>query len=453
MISLFNTLSKKKEIFKPLDEKKIKMYVCGMTVYDHCHLGHARVLIVFDLIYRWFLDSGYDVIYVRNITDIDDKIIAKSIENDCDYKQITKTFIDSMNLDSQKLNILPPSSQPKATDFILEMINMITKLISEGYAYSGVNGDIFFDISKFDDYCKLSKKKLDELESGIRVGLDKNKKNSNDFVLWKLSKPNEPFWESPWGNGRPGWHIECSAMSSKFLGKTFDLHGGGQDLIFPHHENEIAQSESCHGQVMANYWVHNGFVNVDNEKMSKSLGNFFTLKEILKKYSGDVVRFFILKSHYRSPLNYSDKNLDDAEMGLKKIHLGLRKYSCSVINIDWDKDYLIPFKKALDDDFNSPKALAVIFDLINKLNKVNDQTLASEIYSLLNKIGLMSEGSGNLIQDSSNVDENKIEKIINDRLLAKKQKDYIKADELRRDAESLGVILEDTKDGTIWRNK
>ena len=453
MIKIFNTLTSKKENFKPITEKHVKMYVCGMTVYDDCHVGHARVLIVFDLIYRWFLNSGYDVTYVRNITDIDDKIIKKSNDEGCHFKELTERYIESMQEDSKVLNIIPPTFQPKATEAISSMIKMISILVEKSFAYVGNNGDVFFEISKFNNYGKLSKKNIDDLNAGSRVKVDDNKKSFGDFVLWKLSKDDEPSWDSPWGKGRPGWHIECSAMSSDILGSSFDIHGGGQDLIFPHHENEIAQSESCHDHKMANYWIHNGFVNVDDEKMSKSLGNFFTLKNVLKNYSGEIIRFFVYKSHYRSPLNYSDQNLNDAKAAVEKIYLALRPYKCIQVDLDWSKPSLNNIKDALDDDFNSPKAISIIFELISELNKSSNENLANEIYSVLKVIGLMAIPQEEFFIKSSKIDQDHIEKLVEKRMQAKKQKDYQKADELRNEIDSLGVILEDTPDGTVWRIK
>ena len=453
MIKIFNTLTSKKENFKPITEKHVKMYVCGMTVYDDCHVGHARVLIVFDLIYRWFLNSGYDVTYVRNITDIDDKIIKKSNDEGCHFKELTARYIESMQEDSKVLNIIPPTFQPKATEAISSMIKMISILVEKSFAYVGNNGDVFFEISKFNNYGKLSKKNIDDLNAGSRVKVDDNKKSFGDFVLWKLSKDDEPYWDSPWGKGRPGWHIECSAMSSDILGSSFDIHGGGQDLIFPHHENEIAQSESCHDHKMANYWIHNGFVNVDDEKMSKSLGNFFTLKNVLKNYSGEIIRFFVYKSHYRSPLNYSDQNLNDAKAAVEKIYLALRPYKCIQVDLDWSKPSLNNIKDALDDDFNSPKAISIIFELISELNKSSNENLANDIYSVLKAIGLMAIPQEEFFIKSSKIDQDHIEKLVEKRMQAKKQKDYQKADELRNEIDSLGVILEDTPDGTVWRIK
>ena len=453
MIKIFNSYTGKKEIFHSIVPKQVSMYVCGMTVYDDCHVGHARVMIIFDLIYRWLMESGYSVTYIRNITDIDDKILNKANKSQCHFSEITAKYIQSMVDDAVELNILDPSHQPKATESIDEMIEMIKDLESKGVAYVGDNGDVFFDISKFPDYGNLSKKNLDDLNAGSRVELDQNKKNPFDFVLWKKTKNNEPCWPSPWGDGRPGWHIECSAMSTKYLGKSFDIHGGGQDLIFPHHENEIAQSESCHEQKMANYWIHNGFVKVDDEKMSKSLGNFFTLKTVLKDYNGEILRFFILRSHYRSPLNYSNKNLEDAESAIKKIYIALRNYPCKEVELDWDKPYLAEFRNAMDDDFNSPKAIAIIFELLNTLNKKIDNLLANEIFTLLKKIGLMSIASDKFLMDSLEIDATLVEQLIDDRNQAKINKDYQTADQIRKQIESYGALLEDTPQGTVWRKK
>ncbi len=453
MIKIFNSYTGKKEIFHSIVPKQVSMYVCGMTVYDDCHVGHARVMIIFDLIYRWLMESGYSVTYIRNITDIDDKILNKANKSQCHFSEITAKYIQSMVDDAVELNILDPSHQPKATESIDEMIEMIKDLESKRVAYVGDNGDVFFDISKFPDYGNLSKKNLDDLNAGSRVELDQNKKNPFDFVLWKKTKNNEPCWPSPWGDGRPGWHIECSAMSTKYLGKSFDIHGGGQDLIFPHHENEIAQSESCHEQKMANYWIHNGFVKVDDEKMSKSLGNFFTLKTVLKDYNGEILRFFILRSHYRSPLNYSNKNLEDAKSAIKKIYIALRNYSCKEVKLDWDKPYLAEFRNAMDDDFNSPKAIAIIFELLNTLNKKIDNLLANEIFTLLKKMGLMSIASDKFLMDSLEIDVTLVEQLIDDRNQAKINKDYQIADQIRKQIESYGVLLEDTPQGTVWRKK
>ena len=456
MIKLFNSLSKKKEIFKAIEPGKVKMYVCGMTVYDFCHLGHARVLIVFDLINRWFKVSGYDVIYVRNITDIDDKIIARAAEQGIPFGDLTQKFIDEMNTDAHTLGVISPDIEPRATESIGAMIAMIQTLLEKNFAYIGANNDVFYAVTKFDGYGKLSGKSLEDLRAGNRVEVDKFKKNSFDFVLWKSAKPGEPSWDSPWGKGRPGWHIECSAMSNKFLGKNFDIHGGGQDLQFPHHENEIAQSEAYNDCQMTNYWLHNGFVRVDDEKMSKSLGNFFTIREILKHYDPEVVRFFVLKAQYRSPLNYSDHHLEDAKQGLTRLYLAIRE-SNSIIDqkIDWKNSFACQFKDALDDDFNTPEAISVLFSLANAVNKNRqneEQTLLIQLANILGILEMEPEVflRGNIEADDKNVD---IDQLINDRLEAKKNKDYQKADEIRIFLEGRDILLEDTPNGTIWRKK
>ena len=456
MIKLFNSLSKKKEIFKAIEPGKVKMYVCGMTVYDFCHLGHARVLIVFDLINRWFKVSGYDVIYVRNITDIDDKIIARAAEQGIPFGDLTQKFIDEMNTDAHTLGVISPDIEPRATESIGAMIAMIQTLLEKNFAYIGANNDVFYAVTKFDGYGKLSGKSLEDLRAGNRVEVDKFKKNSFDFVLWKSAKPGEPSWDSPWGKGRPGWHIECSAMSNKFLGKNFDIHGGGQDLQFPHHENEIAQSEASNDCQMANYWLHNGFVRVDDEKMSKSLGNSFTIREILKHYDPEVVRFFVLKAQYRSPLNYSDHHLEDAKQGLTRLYLAIRE-SNSIIDqkIDWKNSFACQFKDALDDDFNTPEAISVLFSLANAVNKNRQNEEQALLIQLANILGILEMEPevflrGNIEADDKNVD---IDQLINDRLEAKKNKDYQKADEIRIFLEGRDILLEDTPNGTIWRKK
>jgi cysteinyl-tRNA synthetase len=353
------------------------MYVCGMTVYDFCHLGHARVMVVFDMVSRWLRASGYDVTYVRNITDIDDKIIKRAADNNETIAQLTQRFIDAMDEDSAKLGVIRPDIEPKATEFVGGMLSMIQALVDKGFAYPAANGDVFYAVNNFPGYGKLSGKSLEDLRAGERVEVDSFKRDPMDFVLWKAAKPGEPSWDSPWGKGRPGWHIECSAMSAHHLGQHFDIHGGGQDLQFPHHENEIAQSEAAHSHdgkpcQMVNYWMHNGFVRVDDEKMSKSLGNFFTIRTVLEKYDAEVVRFFILRAHYRSPLNYSDQHLDDAKSALTRLYTALRGANAEVATIDWQQPQAARFKLAMDDDFNTPEAIAVLFDLANEANKTKD---------------------------------------------------------------------------------
>ncbi len=455
MIKIYNTLSKQKEEFKPLKQGEVKMYVCGMTVYDLCHLGHARVLVIFDLIHRWFKENNYAVTYVRNITDIDDKIINKSVEQKITFNELTEHYIDEMNIDIQALNVLNPSHEPKATEHISSMITMIQTLVDKGFAYQAENKDVYYAVDKFADYGKLSGKSLKDLQAGNRVDIDKNKRNVFDFVLWKSAKKNEPAWQSPWGKGRPGWHIECSAMSNKILGHHFDIHGGGQDLQFPHHENEIAQSEATNDCQMANYWIHNGFVKVDNEKMSKSLGNFFTIRSILELYDGEVVRFFILKAHYRSPLNYSDQHLDDARQGLTRLYLTIRDITKSANSvIDWNNSYAKKFKAALDDDFNSAEALSVLFDLSNEINKKNSDTLKVLLINLANILGLLYQNPENFLQGKDGlISDSDINTMIKKRNDAKQDRNYNEADAIREQLLSQGIILEDTEKGTIWRKK
>jgi len=453
MLSVYNTLNNKKEIFKSIEPDKVKMYVCGMTVYDFCHIGHARVLIVFDMITRWLRESGYEVHYVRNITDIDDKIIKKAFDENVDYSVITENFIKEMNYDAAQLGVISPSLEPKATDHIDEMIEMIEGLINKGFAYKAENNDVFYAVSKFKDYGKLSGKSLKDLIAGSRVEVDKFKDDNNDFVLWKSAKANEPYWESPWGNGRPGWHIECSTMSNKLLGKNFDIHGGGQDLQFPHHENEIAQSEAVNDCQMANYWIHNGFVKIDDEKMSKSLGNFFTIRSVLEKYQPEVVRFFILKAHYRSPLNFSQKNLAEAKQALTKLYLSVRNFKLDKeFKINWNSKFANDFKKALDDDFNTAEAIAILFELALKVNKNQNIEDINLLIKLGNVLGILSQDAEVFLKDNVNKGID-VEKIIRQRDEAKVSKDYVTADKLRDDLLENDILIEDTPTGTVWRKK
>ena len=457
MLSIYNTLNNKKEIFKSIEPYKVKIYVCGMTVYDFCHIGHARVLIVFDMITRWFKESGYEVKYVRNITDIDDKIIKKANDENVDYSSITDKFIKEMDYDANQLGVIRPTLEPKATDYIEEMIKMIEKLISKGFAYYAENGDVFYAVSKFNDYGKLSGKSLEDLIAGSRVDLDKFKQYDNDFVLWKSAKPNEPSWDSPWGKGRPGWHIECSTMSNKILGKNFDIHGGGQDLQFPHHENEIAQSEAVNDCQMANYWIHNGFVKIDDEKMSKSLGNFFTIRSVLESYQPEVIRFFILKAHYRSPLNFSKKNLEESKQALTKLYLSIRNFKKDkAFHINWDLKFPSSFKKSLDDDFNTPEAIALLFELALKVNKDKNVEDANLLIKLGNILGILSHNAETFLKNDINNDidiDIDIEGVIKKRNEAKASKDYKTADELREYLLENNILIEDTPTGTVWRKK
>ena len=472
MLKIYNTLTRDKQTFTPIEPNKVRMYVCGMTVYDFCHLGHARVMVVFDMVTRWFRASSYEVTYVRNITDIDDKIIKRANENKETIGDLTQRFITAMDEDSARLGIIRPSIEPRATAHIDGMITMIAALIEKGHAYVAANGDVFYSVRSFNDYGKLSGKSLEDLRAGERVEIDTFKKDPMDFVLWKSVKPNEPNWDSPWGKGRPGWHIECSVMSAEHLGAHFDIHGGGQDLQFPHHENEIAQSEATHNCQMANYWMHNGFVRVDDEKMSKSLGNFFTIREVLKKYDAEVVRFFILRAHYRSPLNYSDQHLDDAKSSLRRLYtsLALSGFEVNESVIDWAHPQAVRFKAAMDDDFNTPEAVAVLFDLANELNKTKSKEAASLLKSLAKIMGLLERepsaylqgaivGDGNVRTNNDVVvasgevgyTETNINTLISNRLDAKKTKNFSEADAIRKRLADAGIILEDTPQGTTWR--
>ena len=479
MLKIYNSLSRDKQTFTPIEPGIVRMYVCGMTVYDYCHLGHARVMVVFDMISRWLRESQYDVTYVRNITDIDDKIIKRANENNETIGLLTQRFIDAMNEDSARLGIIRPTIEPRATEYIDGMIAMISTLIEKGHAYLASNGDVFYSVRSFADYGKLSGKSLDDLRAGERVEIDAHKKDAMDFVLWKAAKPGEPSWESPFGanggKGRPGWHIECSAMSSSLLGAHFDIHGGGQDLQFPHHENEIAQSEAAHSHdgkpcQMANYWIHNGFVRVDDEKMSKSLGNFFTIREVLKKYDAEVVRFFILRAHYRSPLNYSDVHLDDAKLALTRLYTALRGHVVTDATIDWQHPQAARFKAAMDDDFNTPEAMAVLFDLASNLNKTKSIQAASLLKNLSAVVGLLQRDPNEYLQGEINnvssattdgadisvayigaLTTDDINALIEKRIEAKKSKNFAEADRIRKELADTGIILEDTPQGTTWR--
>ncbi|MCX7068636.1 MAG: cysteine--tRNA ligase [Methylococcales bacterium] len=455
MLKIYNTLTRKKEQFQPRVAGKVGMYVCGMTVYDYCHIGHARVMVVFDTVARYFRHSGYDLTYVRNITDIDDKIINRAIENGEDYTALTERFITAMHEDEQALSVLPVDSEPRATQSIPDIIAMIETLITNGLAYVGSNGDVFYAVTKFKNYGQLSGKNLDDLQAGERVDVDHAKNNPLDFVLWKMAKANEPTWQSPWGNGRPGWHIECSAMSTCCLGNSFDIHGGGMDLQFPHHENEIAQSEGATGEKFVNLWMHNGFVRVDNEKMSKSLGNFFTVREVLKQYRPEIIRFFILSSHYRSPLNYSDESLNEAYSALTRLYTALR--GVDSVDSAVDTDYKARFEQAMDDDFNTPVALAVLFDLARDLNKAKTHEpekvagLAANLKQLASLLGLLQDAPDAFLKGDADDD---IEQQTQARIDAKKAKDWATADKIRNDLKANGIILEDAPDGTTsWRRE
>jgi len=453
MLHIHNSLTRAKEPFVPLTPGVIRMYVCGMTVYDLCHLGHARVFVVFDMATRWLRASGYQVEYVRNITDIDDKIIKRAAENGETPAALTERFIEAMHQDERALGVLPPDHEPRATAYVAQMLALIGQLIDNGLAYPAPNGDVYYSVRGFPAYGRLSGKSLDELRAGERVEIDSSKRDPLDFVLWKAAKPGEPAWESPWGPGRPGWHIECSAMSADLLGKHFDIHGGGQDLQFPHHENEIAQSEGAHGCTFVNYWMHNGFVRVDNEKMSKSLGNFFTIREVLQQYDAEVVRFFILRAHYRSPLNYSDAHLDDAKGALTRLYTALKGTPAETTPPDWAHPAAQRFRAAMDDDFNTPEALAVLFELAGEANR-GDAVAAHTLRSLGGVLGLLQRDTADFLQAGAAADglsEAGIEAMIDARKAARLAKDFAESDRIRDALTAAGIVLEDGAGGTTWR--
>jgi len=425
------------------------MYVCGMTVYDYCHLGHARVLVVFDIVQRWLRSSGYRVTYVRNITDIDDKIIRRAHENGEPVAALTERFIGYMEEDAAALGVEKPDHEPRATQYVPQMLDLIGRLEAKHLAYQSASGDVNYAVRRFPGYGKLSGKSLDELRAGERVEVDASKEDPLDFVLWKRSKPQEPSWPSRWGAGRPGWHIECSAMSSSLLGESFDIHGGGQDLQFPHHENEIAQSEGASGGRFAKYWMHNGFVRVDEEKMSKSLGNFFTVREVLKKYDAEVVRFFIARAHYRSPLNYSDSHLDDARSALARLYTALRGAAAAGGGgVDWNEPHARRFKAAMDDDFNTPEAVAVLFEMATRIN-AGERGLAPQLRALGGLLGLLQRDPAAYFQGG--LDAASIETLIRGREAARKRRDFAEADRIRKVLLEQGVVLEDGAGGTTWR--
>lgn len=468
-LKIYNTLAREKQVFVPIEPGKVRMYVCGMTVYDFCHLGHARVMVVFDMVQRWLRAAGFEVTYVRNITDIDDKIIQRAVESGETVKQLTQRFILAMDQDAAALGVQKPDHQPRATAYVPQMLDMIGALQQKGLAYQAGDGDVNYSVRDFPGYGKLSGKSLDDLRAGERVDVNTGKRDPLDFVLWKAAKPREPEevkWTSRWGSGRPGWHIECSAMACDLLGAHFDIHGGGQDLQFPHHENEIAQSEGALGQTFVNYWMHNGFVRVDNEKMSKSLGNFFTIREVLRRYDPEVVRFFILRAHYRSPLNYSDAHLNDARQALVRLYNTLKQVAPDAAPLDWTEGYALRFAEAMNDDFNSALALAVLFDLANEINRTGSAVLARQLRQLAALLGLLGRKPDDFLKGrkpahavaagaegpTTPVDEAQIQEAIAARTLAKKNKDFAEADRIRFALLAQGIVLEDKAGGvTEWR--
>ena len=470
MLSLYNTLTRQKQPFIPLDPKKVGMYVCGMTVYDYCHLGHARVMVVFDMVSRWLRELGYPVDYVRNITDIDDKIIARANEKNISIQELTQYFIQAMHEDAAALGVLPPDHEPRATDYIAQMITMIADIIKNGKGYAAANGDVYYAVREFPAYGQLSGKSLDDLRAGERVEVDSYKRDPLDFVLWKAAKPNEPYWDSPWGKGRPGWHIECSAMSKALLGTAFDIHGGGADLQFPHHENEIAQSCGAEEPSLnceqaeelleshVKYWLHNGFIRVDNEKMSKSLGNFFTIREVLEQYDAEVIRFFILRAHYRSPLNYSNAHLDDAKNALTRLYTALRDTPPESVAIYAGlNEYTQRFYQAMNDDFGTVEAITVLFELASEINKNHDTELAGCLLGLAGLLGLLQREPQTFLQNSSsqnsNLDNAAIEGLIKARNQAREAKNWAESDRIRDQLKADGIVLEDSADGTKWRRE
>ena len=474
-IRVYNSLGKKKELFEPLVPGKVRMYVCGPTVYDSSHIGHARSVVVFDVIVRYLKAKGFDVTYVRNFTDVDDKIIDKANQLGIDSQEVAERFIKEFHEDMDALNVERATIEPKATEHISQIIQFIEKLIKKGFAYQ-INGDVYYSVEKFKEYGKLSGRKLEDMEAGARVEIDERKHNPFDFVLWKSSKPGEPAWESPWGKGRPGWHIECSAMSNEYLGETFDIHGGGKDLNFPHHENEIAQSEGIFGKPFVKYWIHNGFVNIDQEKMSKSLGNFLMIKDVIKTYHPDVVRLFLLSNHYRSPIDFTDKAMDEARSGLDKIYAFLERAE-EKIGLISDQDVetgdcFQRFSEAMDDDFNSARGIGILFDTVRSTNRLLDQhqdnlsqvikktiqSNRSDILKIGNVLGILMEPPKVYFDkkrfrglEQKSIDPDVIDKMVKEREEARKTKNWEKADQIRKQLDDMNIIIEDRPDGTIWK--
>ena len=457
-LRIHNTLHRRLETFAPIDPNHVRMYVCGITVYDLCHVGHARMMLAFDVVYRWLVASGYRVTYVRNITDIEDKIIKRAVERGISIRQLTDQMIAAMHADIGAMGLAIPTAEPRATDYVPQMLSLIAQLEAKGLAYRSAGGDVNFAVRRFAGYGKLSGKSLDELRAGERVAVLGDKEDPLDFVLWKGAKPSEPEeakWDSPAGPGRPGWHIECSAMSCALLGEHFDIHGGGMDLQFPHHENEIAQSEGALGKPFVNVWMHNGFLNVDDEKMSKSLGNFFTIREVLKHYDGETLRYFMLRTHYRSPFNFSDANLDDARSALRRLYTALDAAALPDVTavpmaIDWAVPTAAKFRAAMDDDFNTPVAVAVLFELAAEVNRSRAQAPALMLRTLGGVLGLLQSPPRAFLQLGSNLDAGAIQALIDARATAKAARNFAEADRIRAELAAAGIELKDSATGTIW---
>ncbi|HRH87480.1 MAG TPA: cysteine--tRNA ligase [Rubrivivax sp.] len=452
-LRIHNSLTRRTEVFAPIVPGQVGMYVCGMTIYDLCHMGHARMMMAFDVVYRWLLESGYRVTYVRNITDIEDKIIKRALERGIPIRQLTDEMIEAMRRDIGALGILPPTHEPRATEYVGQMLSLIGTLEHKGLAYRADNGDVNFAVRKFAGYGKLSGKSLDELRAGERVAVLDGKLDPLDFVLWKAAKADEPDdakWPGPFGPGRPGWHIECSAMSCAVLGEHFDIHGGGMDLQFPHHENEIAQSEGATGRPFVNVWLHNGFLNVDNEKMSKSLGNFFTIRDVLGSYDGETLRFFMLRTHYRSPFNFSDGNLDDARNALRRLYTALDGVAVPDTPVDWAQPRAMAFRDAMNDDFNTPLAVAVLFELAGELNRTRSPQVAALLKGLGRTLGVLQQPPRSYLQGGETLDAARIEALIAERAAAKRARDFAAADRIREQLAAQGVVLKDSAAGTTW---
>jgi len=452
-LRIYNTLSRATEDFAPIDPGHVRMYLCGITVYDLCHVGHARANVAFDVVQRWLKASGLRVTFVRNITDIDDKIIRRALEKGEPVRQLTDRMIAEMHRDFDALGIARPDHEPRATDYVPQMLDIVRALEGKQLAYRADNGDVNYAVRRFPGYGKLSGKSLDELHAGERVAVAEGKEDPLDFVLWKAAKPSEPAdaqWDSPYGRGRPGWHIECSAMSCALLGETFDIHAGGADLMFPHHENEIAQSEGAHGQPLARFWMHNGFVNIDNEKMSKSLGNFFTIREVLQKFDAETLRFFIVRAHYRSPLNYSDVHLEDARGALRRLYTALDAVAPAEVAIDWAEPHAARFKAAMDNDFGTPEAVAVLFELAGEVNRGKSPELAGLLKALGACLGILQAEPRAFLRSGAALDDASIQQLIAQRAAAKQAKNFAEADRIRAELLAQGIVLKDSAAGTTW---